>query len=487
MPRFIDISGDPPIAAAQDVREAIGAVDTTNIQTAESLGIPCDGVTDAAPYINALPAETGGIYFTGTILCKSKIVIPHHTHFVGSGRMTAIFLFDKTASWGANPILLQLGTDDDIAFDCKLVNCSVDGNDIPGSIGVYSQRINERSGLFGVNVRRCVSKGVYIYGGAGGEIAQNYTLNELEVVMSGDGETGSIGIDIEGGAAAIREICNVTVTVSNRPPIASDWTAIRVNRLYGGSIRNVHMEGANTGVLLGDEYPTQALTLDNIHGWNVDTLVKIVDPSESTSHNCNISILSLKGQNGGTNLLVDEQQSRTYTSANNGTAGTYYLVGKDEVSAASMQIETNMKEASDAVSRVVRGVQYVTNGLTVDAPTSLERLQFQISSQTLSSPGAVTFNAAAGTILSLNLAANCTSSTVANGETTLQGRQFVILQVRQDGTGSRSMSWPSNVEYAGGSAPTTSTGSSRSDIVGIMYVSSASKWYEIFRSLDVPG
>lgn len=486
MPRFIDIDQTLSAPAAVTARTAIGAVDTTTIQTAESLGIPCDGVTDAAPYINALPAGTGAIYFTGTILCKSKIVIPHHTHFVGSGRMTAIFLFDNTVSWGADPILLQLGTDDDIAFDCKLVNCSVDGNDIPGSIGVYSQRINERAGLFGVNVRRCLGKGIYIYGGAGGDIAQNYSMNEVEVVMSGSVTTGAVGIDIDGNSAAFRELKNLTIT-QLPPKVATDWTAIRLNRVAGGSIRNAHMECANVGILLGDKYQNTSVTLDNIHGWTVANLIQIADPSETTSHNHNISIFSMMGQTGVTNLLVDDAQSRTYTLANNGSSGAYYRIGKDETSASAMQIETSMKEASDAVSRITRGAQYTTNGLTVDAPTSLERVQFQLAAQTLSVDGAVTFNAATGTILLVTLGANCTSSTVANGETTLQGRQIVILQVKQDGTGSRSMSWPSNVEYAGGSAPTTSTEANRSDFVGIMFVSSAAKWYEIFRSLNVPG
>ncbi|MCB9942988.1 MAG: hypothetical protein H6851_05130 [Geminicoccaceae bacterium] len=41
----------------------------------------------------------------------------------------------------------------------------------------------------------------------------------------------------------------------------------------------------------------------------------------------------------------------------------------------------------------------------------------------------------------------------------------VVLYLRQDGTGGRTVTWPASVKWSGGTAPVLSTGAARTDVV----------------------
>ena len=84
---------------------------------------------------------------------------------------------------------------------------------------------------------------------------------------------------------------------------------------------------------------------------------------------------------------------------------------------------------------------------------------------TANTTSAYTINLSSGTLFDLTLTANCTytfpSSPVA-------GLQFILMQ-KQDTTGSRTATWPSNVRWAGGTAPTPTTTASRTDVFTFIY------------------
>lgn len=61
------------------------------------------------------------------------------------------------------------------------------------------------------------------------------------------------------------------------------------------------------------------------------------------------------------------------------------------------------------------------------------------------------------------------ASTALTFSNTNPGRYVLILT--QDGTGSRTVTWPTAVKWAGGTAPTLSTGASTSDVIGLDVVS----------------
>ena len=87
------------------------------------------------------------------------------------------------------------------------------------------------------------------------------------------------------------------------------------------------------------------------------------------------------------------------------------------------------------------------------------------------------FDASLGNLLKLTLTDNVTSSTISNPAS---GEQVMLL-LCQDATGSRTMTWPSNLKLAGG-AYTLTTTASKCDTLVIAY--DGSNWYEMARATN---
>lgn len=74
-------------------------------------------------------------------------------------------------------------------------------------------------------------------------------------------------------------------------------------------------------------------------------------------------------------------------------------------------------------------------------------------------------NLSSGTLFDLTLTANCTYTFPSSP---VSGLQFILMQ-KQDATGSRTVTWPSNVRWAGGTAPTPTATASRTDVFTFIY------------------
>jgi hypothetical protein len=92
---------------------------------------------------------------------------------------------------------------------------------------------------------------------------------------------------------------------------------------------------------------------------------------------------------------------------------------------------------------------------------------------TTNSDGAtVTFNCATSNIHTVTLGGNRTlalSNDIAG--------QVLLLHLKQDGTGSRTVTWFSGISWAGGSAPTLTTTINKTDTLGIQVVTAGSAYY----------
>ena len=82
---------------------------------------------------------------------------------------------------------------------------------------------------------------------------------------------------------------------------------------------------------------------------------------------------------------------------------------------------------------------------------------------------AITVSLSNGTVQILTLTGNCTLTMPTAGA----GKSFIIL-LRQDATGSRSITW-STVNWAGGTAPTITSTASKQDIFS--FFSDGTSWY----------
>lgn len=94
----------------------------------------------------------------------------------------------------------------------------------------------------------------------------------------------------------------------------------------------------------------------------------------------------------------------------------------------------------------------------------------------------VTVDASTGNTQRVNLTANQggNTTTITNPKT----GQRLTLQFVQDGTGSRTYAWPTNVRFAANTAPAASTGANRMDSVDFVF--DGSLWEEVGRAINVP-
>lgn len=121
-----------------------------------------------------------------------------------------------------------------------------------------------------------------------------------------------------------------------------------------------------------------------------------------------------------------------------------------------------------------------TQGLTYDGNTfNFVTGQLQLLAASASVSGSVTIDFNTGNVQRRTLTGNVTSLTLSNLK---DGAEYIIT-VLQDGTGSRTIAWPSTVKWAGGSAPTLTTTASARD--SFSFISDGTNLYERGRALDI--
>lgn len=128
------------------------------------------------------------------------------------------------------------------------------------------------------------------------------------------------------------------------------------------------------------------------------------------------------------------------------------------------------------------------NALTVDAVTlsgvvsgndqEVNRVKLKDYSETLVTANTgttYTINLENGNVFNLTLTGNCTY-TFSNPPASGSAGAFTLIQ-NQDGTGSRTVTWPASVEWAGGSAPTITSTASSTDVFTFITTDGGTTWY----------
>ncbi|MCB1833074.1 MAG: hypothetical protein KDH19_06500 [Geminicoccaceae bacterium] len=99
--------------------------------------------------------------------------------------------------------------------------------------------------------------------------------------------------------------------------------------------------------------------------------------------------------------------------------------------------------------------------------------------------GVLTVDAAPGSIQHVTLAANVTGVTFAGF---VAGTCCaVVLYIKQDGTGGRTIAWPASVKWSGGTAPVLSTGAAKTDVVMLTSLDGGTTVHGLLSDTDLAG
>jgi hypothetical protein len=122
-----------------------------------------------------------------------------------------------------------------------------------------------------------------------------------------------------------------------------------------------------------------------------------------------------------------------------------------------------LKGNGTAISAAVAGTDYVTptgtetlTNKTIEAGTFTNG--YTEETVTANTSTAYTIDLANGTVQYLTLTGNCTYTF----PTPVAGKSFILVQ-KQDGTGSRTVTWPASVDWPGATAPTLTSTASKAD------------------------
>ncbi len=155
------------------------------------------------------------------------------------------------------------------------------------------------------------------------------------------------------------------------------------------------------------------------------------------------------------------------------------------------------KEKIDLNKRnfIKKGILAVAAGTTfgliskipaVSAWSIFNKTEFKDYSETTISANtgtSYTIDLSNGNVFNLTLTGNCTF-TFSNAPVSGKAGSFTLILI-QDGTGTRTATWPSSVKWAGGIAPTLTTTATGVDILTFITVDGGTTWRSFTAGLDM--
>jgi hypothetical protein len=166
-------------------------------------------------------------------------------------------------------------------------------------------------------------------------------------------------------------------------------------------------------------------------------------------------------QDAGTgNLIIKATQfqitnagaTQSYISSTDGGATAFYFAGNSKLATTSSGI--------DVTGQVLADKAYIAEATLTDGAT-------------------INWDMADESVAKVTLGGNRTLAAPTNGST----GQFCSLNVIQDGTGSRTLTWNAVFEFKDDTAPTLTTTASKGDLFVFRY--NGSKWLEVGRNLNI--
>ena len=223
-------------------------------------------------------------------------------------------------------------------------------------------------------------------------------------------------------------------------------------------------------------------------GTNLSTTLSPTDVIVNSDTGTDATIPAADGTNAG--VMLPAQVTKLAGIATGATANDTDANLKNRANHTGTQLASTISDfANNVRSAVLTGVSFaVTTAITATDTVlvALGKLQAQLNLKApLSNPSftglstfqrlketlisantgtAYTINTASGTIQNLTLTGNCTFTF----PTATSGEQFTLF-LKQDATGSRTVTWPASIRWAGGSAPSLTTAASKTDVLSFIF------------------
>jgi hypothetical protein len=115
------------------------------------------------------------------------------------------------------------------------------------------------------------------------------------------------------------------------------------------------------------------------------------------------------------------------------------------------------------------------SGINTFSNSKIERYREDVTASTISSTSH-TLDLATANIFELTMNSSITSLTISNPPSSGEAYSFTVI-VKQDGTGSRTISWPASVKFPNASTPTLTTTPNKVDILNFITTDGGTTYY----------
>jgi hypothetical protein len=360
-----------------------------------------------------------------------------------------------------------------------------DGTNVSGVIALLAGGNNPSSVLGYVTIRK--------------EFApENFITMKITTLTSASGYTKLVGtVEASSGATPFSDTDNLyfSIDVSGDkgdpgdllgPASSTDNAVVRWDGTSGSLVQNSSVvidDSGNVGIgttspgsILELASTGPVLTLNDTNGVVGGSQTSRISFEASGTETGTIGIASGAGfmavnnKSGSLALLADSNNTST------SSAMTFSVDGSEAArfdSSGNFGIGTSTPSALldvDGTTRLGGAVSVEDNEVT------RPKLKDYSETTVIANTGATyTIDLENGNVFNLTLTGDCTY-TFSNPPASGSAGAFTLIQ-NQDGTGSRTVTWPASVEWAGGSAPTITSTASSTDVFTFITTDGGTTWY----------
>ncbi len=228
--------------------------------------VPNDSGDDTAAIRNAITAASGWprsdvVFSAGRYRINDMVTL--HREISVDGNNAWVEWYGPTGG-----TMFRLGeSSSTCAHVTQLRNIQLDGRAIAAN-NVYSNTIQERSGLHNVGLFGYTQNGILVDGVGSSCVPANFFIESVEAYPSDTGSNAPVGVNLNLPHTNVHHVRDVTAM-----GVGGRGYGIRFNDVQGGIIDGAHSEHSSVGVLLER---SSGIQVTNVHGCcGVGTVVRV--------------------------------------------------------------------------------------------------------------------------------------------------------------------------------------------------------------------